>query len=193
MGGAPFIGYSGGGGRSGGGFGGLVLPLILLAGGGMAIWYFGFGPGKGQIVGGGSGIGNTIGNSVNGIWTTMRDYSIYILITGILIQLLYGKVFKGTGAVGGFIALASWIMIIGGGLITWTNFSGIKLPGVGAQLRQLTGSNYAMPVTGRPIPTIMPRQYRPVKGRIITGTQQNGPTNPAYDKNTPFSLIGDVY
>lgn len=135
------LAFSDRGGR-GGGLGGFLLPALLLAGGGVVTWYFVFGPGKGQIIGTGTGISNYF----NGLYNTARDYAIYLLIGGILLQLIYAKVLRGTGTVGGFFALTSWIMMIVGGLLTLTNFSGViaKIPGIGANIRQLTGSNYAM-------------------------------------------------
>lgn len=47
--------------------------------------------------------------------------------------------------------------------------------------------------TTMPVTTLRPRQYTPVQRRIITGTSQTTQTNPSYDKNTVFPVIGDVY
>lgn len=200
MGGAPFIGYSGGGGRRGGGFniGGLILPLILVGGIGTGIWYFGFGPGKNQILGtghaigqGGATVGHGVSSGATGIAKWGQDYGLYITGAGVVFSLLFRLFPRYGGVAGALMTLIPWGMIIGGGLLFFSNFAG-KAPNIGAAIRNITGSHFAAVPNESSLP-MGGKLYSPVQRRIITGTQQNTQTNPSYDSNSVFPVIGDVY
>ena len=184
--------------------GGLILPVLLIAGGAATLWYFTLGPGKQQLsnigasIGNGvGGIGNTIHNNFNsgvnktaGNLTWIQDYSGYILAAGIILWLIIRVMPKPKGLGGLIMQLFPWILILGGGIIFMTNFTAGGVPNIGAAIKNVlhpSGSHYAA------LPPMGGKSYIPVQRRIITGTHQTTQTNPSYDRNTVFPVVGDVY
>lgn len=135
-------------------------------------------------------------NAIDDAYNSVRDYGPYILGAGIVLRLLFGRPKDSTGVMGTILFLSSWGMIIIGGIGTFLNINpfNIAIPKPGALIRGAAGplaANMAVPYY--PMPNVMQRPYTQIDRNIVTGKTQNGSLNPAYDKNTVFSVIGDVY